>query len=165
MMPDKAGTRVDLPNGTEAREETEVFRGVWSPKVACDAGLSRLCILAEGMPQQACIAVLKQSLPSTPATAGCKTPESIASALQRVAGDGEISGCLKTQKKSTRCVFPETRGEHISHTGTAELALRGLYTRAWLLESGTRYRYGPWPNPSVFLYIRGQSLLRDQQNT
>lgn len=40
MMPDKAGTRVDLPNGTEEREETEVFRGVWSPEVAYDAGLS-----------------------------------------------------------------------------------------------------------------------------
>lgn len=106
MMPDKAGTRVDLPNGTEEREETEVFRGVWSPEVAYDAGLSRLCILAEGMPQQACIAVLKQSLPSTPATAGCKTPESIASALQRIAGDGEISGCLKTQRKVNKMCVP-----------------------------------------------------------
>lgn len=65
-------------------------------------------------------------------------PGSIASALQRAAGDRE------TQRKVTEmCVFLETKVEYISHTGTAELTFRGLYTRvlvpgvwSWVLHRG-----------------------------
>ena len=87
------------------------------------------------MPQQECIDVLKQSLPSIAATAGCINEARKHSFSP--AGDGETQ---TPKEKSLRCVFLETKVEYISHTGTAELTFRGLYTRvlvpgvwAWVL--------------------------------